>query len=150
MMEPDTFPDRRRQLPSPDEPLAHFLVGKSKFNRPTDTVNAVAFLPRREKKTGRLALSMLRTRRLSEQEILAVARKHLLPLVKRLFGRADLIAADIPRDTLRLDPDDKPYEGHVNVLGWPDNEEDQLELAGEIALKAKLNLLPQSIRGGAG
>ncbi len=88
-----------------------------------------------------LKLSVYRIDQLSEFNIWRiggkVARKTQPP--RNLHGRADIKALQILKTGLRIFPDNVPPR-HANIINWPDEKSEIIEIALELAANASLVL----------
>ena len=122
----------------PDEPLSRFLTTSRWFSRASNTVLTAAFMPSSEKRT-----SVFRTADMTDSEVWATSQRIN---VYRILGRGVLTVRDVTEVELGLDPNDDP-PGHADIIGWPDELEARLQLAGDLALRARLEALPKPIPG---
>lgn len=113
-----------------DELLARFVL-VNKWVRSDQTVRQDAFIPH-----PHVDLSVTRHIGLSEQELWhlgqSVANKRALPL----YGRADIQALVVKRQSLRIEPTPEP-KNHANITGWPSDKSAQKSIAQEIAAAAR-------------
>ncbi len=125
------------------EVLARFVTQRSQF-RPSDgTVKQNLFIP-----PPNLKLSVTRHRDATEAEIWQVGREVAREMsrerVRTLYGRCDIRCGDCESEKLRVEPeplDNNP--NHADILGWPEQKQDQKAIAIKLAAKAgKLIALP--------
>ena len=81
---------------------------------------------------------MFRIDNLGKAQIWQLAQSYVVPEGRNIHGRADLTFVDIERtdSPLWIDLDDVPPR-HGNVLGWPEDKDEQLGVAQELALRAQ-------------
>ena len=114
-----------------DEILARFIVSKRDYTLEQRAVRPRAFLPYRGE------TSVFRTHGLSDAAVWQLAADHVEPSRGRCLARGDL-RADMVRSTpLTIDADDSPLR-HAVIAGWPDEKQEQLALALELAASAVL------------
>lgn len=75
--------------------------------------------------SGRWELSSFCVDGLAEDDRWALLAQHVKP---KVYARAELLPADVHDATLSLDVDWVP-ERHVNIVGWPEVEIEQVSLA---------------------
>ncbi len=134
-------PKTKTSSPQPIEDtelLGRYLLTKNYFSRKNSRVKYSAFMPPAD-----LQLSVFRTQGLTEEEIWTIGEKEVVekaPTLKTLYGRAEIIALDVKKVGLGLDPDDTPPR-HTNIIGWPQVKSEQklmaLQLAEDALLKIK-------------
>lgn len=117
---------------SADEQLARFILF-SKWLRSDETVRPEAFMPH-----PYVDLSVTRHQALSEHEIWEIGRS--VGGVRRatLYGRADIRASDVLRQSLRVESAPLPSNpNHANIIGWPERKPAQKIIALQLAAAAK-------------
>lgn len=119
------------------EVLSRWLFSSKLFNRSTLRVRSGAFTPQRSLRSGDLETSVYRTSGLTEHQIWPLAQ--LRPGLT-LHGRADLKANDVETTGLTVVPETSNHPRHANILGWSDDEADQLQKKTELARMARLLL----------
>lgn len=122
---------------SGDTLLARFQASRE-LKAESPVVKPSVFSPRRET-DGRLALSTFRLDQLSPSGVKALGeswvRDHL-PAGRRLKSCVALPTRVFERVGLRPDADDRPPR-HVNVVDWPDDESDRLDIVNELCAAAE-------------
>lgn len=108
------------------EVLARFVV-RRRWLRANRTVKAQAFVP-----DARRELSVFRHEGFSEEQLWATGRVVATMRSCSLYGRADVRADTIKGHALSFDPNDEPLN-HVNVIGWPEDDAEKMEIAQSIA-----------------
>jgi len=58
---------------------------------------------------------------------------------RTLHGRADVVALQVQKQGLFIDPDNNP-EYHANITKWPPEKSERLSIAQELAAVANLEL----------
>ena len=88
-------------------------------------------------------LSAFRIGTITESEIWEIGKDIEIKREQELYGRADILIKIVLDNNLGIDIDDSP-KYHVNILGWPtDDDKDRIkDIAMELASKAELKLLP--------
>lgn len=122
---------------SPSESLGRYLTGKNYFSPLKGEVKFKAFMP----PPGR-RLSVYRIDGLSLDEVWDIGENNVVLAMsppKTLYGVADIKAGVVERQSLKIEADDIPLR-HANVVGWPEQEAEQMSLAQVLAAEAKLVL----------
>lgn len=120
-----------------DARISRFLLASNQFARSTGRVKTSAFLPPPSRR-----LSVFESTTASEGRIWELGTVHVAsPRRKRLHARADLGAATILVESLAIEPAPPPPE-HANVVGWPENDGSEEEIAIRLAKRARLVLNP--------
>jgi len=89
-----------------------------------------------------LKLSVYRTDKLSELDIWRIGEKRVAGKAKpprNLHGRADIKALQVVETGLQIIPDNVPPR-HANIIDWPDEKSEIIEIALELAANASLAL----------
>lgn len=119
-----------------DELLARFVLIDD-WIRQDQTIKPNAFIPHPHNN-----LSVTRHLELSESELwqlgqnVADIRTLREQRAFRLFGRADIKALVVKRQSLRIEPTPEP-KNHANITGWPVDKPLQKKIAQEIAVMAR-------------
>ena len=117
------------------ETLARFILTRRHF-RTTGRVMAEAFMPPAD-----LKLSVFRVKGLKEKMVWNIGKNHVATPSKRtLYGRADVVVAQVRQSGLQVDPDDIPTH-HANIIGWPGEKSAQKIIAKKLAAEATLKLI---------
>lgn len=121
--------------PSPvneNELLARFILF-SKWFRSDSTVKPEAFMPH-----PHVDLSVTRHQSLTGDEIWAIGHNVANARKVRFYGRADIRASDVLRQSLKVKS--APVinnPNHANILGWPEQKPAQKIIAVQLAASAK-------------
>lgn len=122
---------------SADEQLARFILF-SKWFRSDETVKPEAFMPH-----PYMDLSVTRHQVLSEHEIWEIGRGVGGVRGATLYGRADIRASDVLRQSLDVKSAPVPNNpNHANIIGWPEQKPAQKVIALQLAAAAKYRGLP--------
>ena len=119
------------------ESLARYLLEKSKFSRTTGRVKHRAFLPPRD-----LRLSVFRTQGMSCDEVQKMGEESVAE-DRTLYGWASLAAQSvrsIDKNGLAVEPDPPP-DRHASIEGWPEDKNEQMLRALQLASIAKLRVV---------
>jgi hypothetical protein len=119
-------------------PVVRFIASRSqRWKEGGFRLKPGAFLPAAGA-TGGLELSVFRTDGLTEAAIWSLAHQHVVPVGRNVHGRADLRRFEIETTSppLRLVMDETPTR-HGNVVDWPDEHDERLALAQELASRAR-------------
>lgn len=114
------------------ELLARFILF-SKWFRSDLTVKPEAFMPH-----PHVDLSVTRHQSLTENEIWAIGHNVANVRKLRFYGRADIRASDVLRQSLKVKS--APVlnnPNHANILGWPEQKPAQKIIALQLAASAK-------------
>lgn len=114
----------------PTELLARFVLF-SRWIRSDQTVRADAFIP-----WPWPELSVTRHHGLSESELWQLGQAVAEQRPATLYGRSDVVAAEVMQRSLRIEPTRAP-KNHANIVGWPADKPMQKMIAQEIAATAK-------------
>jgi hypothetical protein len=119
-----------------NEVISRFLTDGDQFRKSSKRIHHSAFrLPKNKK------LSAYRTIGLRDPEIWELARSYITELRedrKEVLARADIKAHIYLDLKLTLRPDGMPHPRHINIEGWPSNDDDLLAIRKELANKANL------------
>jgi hypothetical protein len=108
-----------------DETLTRYVFHRNDIKG--GRVKTGAFMPPRN-----LRLSVSRIDELSEENIWDIGRNVGNVSGRQLHGRADIRALKVMKIGLQINPDNTP-ERHANIIGWPEQESEQLSIAQELA-----------------
>ena len=105
----------------------------------------MALMPRWNKRRRRFETSTHRTQGLHPDQIWAVGYRYVEPALQnsRIRGRGHCQAAVVTAQALGFHVNGRPYPRHIDVIGWPDEEDAQLMRATEIADSMTLELDPR-------
>ena len=116
---------------SPEEMLARFILQRNRL-RPDLTIKPDAFIP-----PSNLELSVTRHLDLNEEGLWKIGRSVAQQMGKNLHARADVQAAVVEGQQLRVVPAPIPENpNHANITGWPSEKHLQKNIAQEIAASA--------------
>jgi hypothetical protein len=111
--------------------LARHAVEKNHFRPSNMTVKKKAFQPA---KNG--TVSTFVVTEMEDEQIMNLGNEHVaVPRNKPLYGWSVIKASIVRELGLCADRNDEP-PGHANIVGWPEAEEDILELQLELASEA--------------
>ena len=126
------------QYPSPVniiEPLARFVLERSKFRPSDNTARHSLFLPAPDN-----VLSVFRILDLDETEVFSLGEEYVgVPQAKPVIAYAALVAQDFLMEGLVLTPTVDPHPRHVDIVGWNDKVQN-LHKAQILASKSTLVL----------
>jgi hypothetical protein len=113
------------------ELLARYAVDKS-YYRPSDgSVRHNAFMPGSDGAT-----SVFRISEISEDDVWIIGRQYVgEPRGKRLLGRAQITAGKVFAQGLQVQLQEPPPR-HAGIVGWPDEQPKQKEIALRLAAEA--------------
>lgn len=126
-----------QSLVSPSESLGRYLTEKNHFSRLKSEVKFKAFMPPPDRR-----LSVYRIDGLGLDEVWHIGENNVVLAMsppKTLYGVADIKAGIVERQSLKIEADDIPLR-HANVVGWPEQESEQMSLAQVLAAEARLVL----------
>lgn len=140
MIDPNHVPDVEL-----DEVVARYVLDKKLIFAKEKTAKPRLFYPYKH-----IALSVNRHRDCSNQEIWGFGFGVADFRGKTLHSRCDITVSDCTFDSLsviskpiRNHPDGVPDNpNHADIVGYPDNREDQMSLAQKLASKARKRILP--------
>jgi len=117
----------------PSTPLARFILDRKHLRKTEPRVRPKSFLPREDPGIGEMALSTFRVDGLQEEMIWEIGQNEIASKAGRsLKGRCDLPTQVYTTCGLTADFDNQPLR-HVNIVGWPQEEEKRLAIAQELA-----------------
>jgi hypothetical protein len=105
-------------------------------------VKPAALLPQWNEYRRRFETSIHRTEGLRPDQIWAIGYRYV-EKTRRIRGRGHCQASLVTKQALHFDVNGEPYPRHVDVVGWPDEEDAQLMRATEIADGMTLELDPR-------
>ena len=122
---------------SAEENITRFINQKTYFRSSDGTVRHNAFIP---SPSGEV--SVYRTTGINDSEIYQIGNEFFADITgKPLMGRADIVASEIAKRELRIEPDEEPHPRHANICGYPDEKSRQKLIAVELAAEAVLYLV---------
>lgn len=110
-----------------DEVLARFILFRGWIRNSDSAVRPDAFIP-----YPYPDLSVTRHMGLSVEEVWQISQAVAATRPATLYGRADIRAAHVRRQSLRIVPTPEP-KNHANVTGWPKDKPAQKIIAQELA-----------------
>lgn len=116
----------------PDTSVSLFVNQKGDFNAGKRILKRRAFMPRMDHRAGCMALSTCRSDGRTEPEMWAYAVEHVENPNRPIKARGDLTVQDYRDFDLKDDFDDDP-PGHVNIVGWPDEKHDIMDICNRLA-----------------
>jgi len=116
-----------------DQELLARFVFFARYIRNNGTIKHNAFLP--NTKLEILSTSVFRHVGLNETDLWEIGDTLAIERSRPLYGRADLLANDVRKQNLKIEPTAMP-PNHANITGWPPEKEKQLLIASELAQKA--------------
>lgn len=127
----------------PSENLSHYLFAESHYDAMKKRVIYTAFMPRSDD----LRVSVFRTSGLDEQYVWSIGEDVGQKSNRTLRARGDIIAVEVRKLDLDIDPDNNPPR-HANIIGWPQDKPKRQLIAQGLASVATLKLgPPQSNKG---
>lgn len=121
-----------------NEQLARFVLHKDLI-RQDDTVRPAAFIPYRY-----VELSVTRHIGLSDLQIWDLGKGVAIKQNKKLYGRADVLAANVRKIKLEAVPDPIPENpNHAEIWGWPADKPSQMSFAQQLAAESKYVVNPE-------
>lgn len=123
------------------EILSRYLFAESQYRTSDHSIRHTAFMP-----PGDLRLSVFRTSGLNEKDVWSIGEDIGQESKRTLHGKGDLIASEVTRVNLNIDPDNVPAR-HANVVGWPPEKHRQQLIAQKLASVATLKLKPLNSDG---
>ncbi|MDZ7661958.1 hypothetical protein [Thiohalophilus sp.] len=118
---------------SDDECLSRYIFSSKHFN--TKGIKSVAFIPSPKNDET----SVFRISNLNDDDVWAIGHNHVARLRKQsLKARADLLAAGPRSLSLDVTPETTLHKLHANIVNWPTERDDKIELAIDLAKMATL------------
>ena len=123
---------------SPSENITRYIFEKKKYSIENNRVKYNTFLPNRSGET-----SVYRTKSLDNGKIWGIGKRYVAePRNKPLLARADITASDVFDEGLKIEPDTTIHKLHANIIGWPEQKDEQISIALELEKDATLYLCP--------
>lgn len=116
----------------PHERVARFEYDKGKYVRQDGNPKGRAFAPAFDEERQRFETSLFRISSLDGDAIWACGDRAGEKRGKKATGYCSLPAGKVVETNLRLE-NDVPPELHTVVVGWPDGDDKQMELANMLA-----------------
>ena len=117
---------------TPDEILSRYILNKRVIKANND-IRHNLFMPYKEDNST----SVFRVVNLSETDIWNIGNVNVAePQDKQLIARADIEVSNIEPIGDLIVKSAEPPERHAIITNWPNQREDQIELAKELALSA--------------
>ena len=117
------------------EILSRYIFDKNWYRGLDQSIKYTAFMPR----SDNLRVSVFRTSGLSEPCVWNIGESAGQVSNRTLHGRGDVIAAEVRKQNLDIDPDNCPPR-HANIVGWPQEKHKRQEIAQILASSATLKL----------
>lgn len=112
---------------------SRYIVESNKFT--SSRVKPQAFLPSPKNPQ----LSVFKTNELSNEEIWAIGVEFVAnPRRKTLYARADFPESLVDEVGLSLSPDPTPHPLHANLVGWPEEKNEKMAIAKDLANASSL------------
>ncbi len=116
-----------------DERLARFVTQVRQFRPSDQTVKQDTFIPHPHQE-----LSVMRHFQATESEIWDIGKDIAQAQGKKLYGRADFLAAFCKLQNLRVEATPlKSNPNHADIAGWPSAKQDQKAIALKLAASAQ-------------
>jgi hypothetical protein len=125
------------QIPERREVLSRFIFSKNYFSAPQNRVKPGAFLPSEDP----LETSIFRGDGLNREQIRRNGDEVGVPSGRALKAWGDVPAGGVFDLGLDVRPDNIP-ERHAAIIGWPEQKDEQISLAQQLAEAATLQLPP--------
>jgi hypothetical protein len=126
-----------------DESISHYIFDKKEFDQNKGIVLTVAFMPRIAPGRTQLETSVFRVQGLSEDENWSFGEWVSIRRKRSLKGRGDLKVKDTTTLALQVIAETSLHDHHADIVGWSEDEVDQLYCAAELAQSATL-VLPRT------
>lgn len=124
-----------RRKVAPTEPIARYLTSSGQFAPTKGVIKRSALMPGKDGKT-----SIFRVGGLTSAQIVEIGRREVGQL-RTLHGWGAVGASAVLEVGLSFEPNDVPPR-HANIIGWPNDQEERIERAQDLAAKAwKLTLV---------
>lgn len=125
---------------APSERISRFVLSKHQFKSSAGKIKHNAFMP---PTSG--GLSVYRTQELNEDDIWSIGTDYVAaPQGKTVYARGDLLAGQILGAKLGIESVPRPHPRHADIVGWPQEKDEQKMCAVELANAATLRLPPNS------
>ncbi len=118
-----------------DEILSRYIFDKNWYRSLDQSVMYTAFMPRSDD----LHVSVFRTSGLGEPNVWSIGERVGQESHRTLRGRGDIVAVEVRKQNLDIDPDNHPPR-HANIVGWPQEKHKRQEIAQVLASSATLRL----------
>lgn len=116
-----------------EELVSRYIKTKSHIKTSTNSIKHGAFMPPKDRQD----LSVFRILGLTENDIWSLADKNI-PF--KVIARANLKVNDIENINFLKVKEDEPPERHANIINFPIEREDIIEIAKELAICSNLVL----------
>ena len=117
------------------EILSRYIFDKNWYRSFDQSVRYTAFMPRSDD----LCVSVFRTSGLSERQVWSIGESVGKVSSRTLHGRGDVVAAEVRRQRLDIDPNNHPPR-HANIVGCPQEKHKRQAIAQVLASSATLRL----------
>lgn len=116
---------------SSSETISRFVLSR-RWIRADNTVRHIAFTPNKNGET-----SIFRISGISDNEVWNIGEREVgMKQNKPILGRADITASIILSNHLEIVPSEPPVR-HADITGWPEEKDQQKDIALELAEKAE-------------
>jgi len=126
---------------SPEEELSRYIYEKQKYKKTLGKAGYRFFMPREHRETKSLERSVIRTTSLNDTpgEIWKLGMD--IGDGRKTVARGIVTAKDIRSiEPLEVVPETTVHRLHANIINWPDEKEDRMDLAKEINKKSRLDI----------
>lgn len=117
------------------EILSRYIFDKIHYRTSDQSVKHTAFMPPPDD----LRLSVFRISGLSDHDVWVIGESVGQASRRTLRGRGDIIAAEVRKQDLDIDPDNSPPR-HASIVGWPEDKGERTVIAHTLASCATLRL----------
>ncbi|MCR4316853.1 MAG: hypothetical protein NUW37_10945 [Planctomycetes bacterium] len=129
-------------MPSRHVETCRFEVDRKRIDSVNKRLRPSSFLPRNGA-SGAPETSVIGIDSLSEEDIWRLGSLYVAPPGRKLKGRADFSAATVYELSLDL-IDDNEIEGrHSNIVDWPEDRGQWIDIAGQLALNSRFSRNPE-------
>lgn len=133
------FPDEVGQ----DERITRFMFQTNHIKRDAGTMRSGALLPTRHPQSHIWETSVARIQGLQNPDIWKLGAFVGASREKAPVGRGDFLAQNASSVRLRVVSDKEAFERHAVLQGWPDDKEDQKQIALELATFTSVSYAPK-------
>ena len=118
----------------PSEPVARYLTSRNHYSSARQSVKPAAFLPPPDHR-----LSVFRIDGLTTEDVCQIGQQRVISNMpgRTLHGFANIVAQAFGDAKLTITADNNPAR-HASVVGWPEDKDEQMLIAIELAASASL------------